>query len=411
MTIRASMKKIALVGAGARALHMFAKPFAEELRGLVAPVGVYDSNPVRARLLGEACGIPVYDDFRRMLREAKPDTVLVASTDATHHTYLIAAMEAGCDVISEKPMTIDAGKCKAIVEAEDRTGRAVTVTFNMRFMPYFARVKELLRDGSVGDISHIALEWFLDRQHGADYFRRWHAQLANSGGLLVHKSTHHFDIVNWWLGSEPRDVHAFGDRRFYGPTREERGERCLTCAYGRTCELYWDGSQDDFVRRYYLQAEGEDGYIRDRCVFGEHIDIHDTMSVNVRYASGALLTYSLVAYSPVEGWKATITGSKGRMELANLYRGPQAELAAEANHTIRIVKSDGAIELEDVPVVAGGHGGGDERLRRMLFVGDVEDTLGQQAGSRAGAMSLLIGDAANRSIAAGGVVSIAELLR
>ncbi|MBP1990851.1 Gfo/Idh/MocA family protein [Paenibacillus eucommiae] len=402
------MKKIALVGAGGRALYMFAQPFASELQEKIEFCGVFDINPVRAKHLSEECGnVPVFSDFDQMIQTTQPDIVVVATTDDTHHTYIIAAMEAGCDVISEKPMTIDSDKCNAILETEKRTGRSLKVTFNMRFMPFVARVKELLMQGAIGDIHHVSLDWCLDRSHGADYFRRWHAELEHSGGLLVHKSTHHFDVMNWWLDSHPEQVHAFGSRRFYGPTREERGERCSTCNYTESCEFYFDVSKDNFTNRYYLQAEQEDGYIRDQCVFGERINIYDNMSVNVQYNSGALLTYSLVAYSPFEGFKATLHGTDGRLEVSHYYNGPYANTTSTS---INVYKPNGESLQYSIPERAGGHGGGDELLRRMVFVGDVADPLGQQAGSFSGAMSLLIGAAANISIAEQKAVVIADLL-
>lgn len=400
------MKKVVLVGAGGRALHMFAKPLSSEWKGIVDFCGVYDLNQVRAKLLGDECGVPAFDSFANMLEACKPDTVIVATSDHTHHTYIIAALESGCDVITEKPMTVDADKCRAILEAERRTGHRVTVTFNLRFMPYTSRIKELLAGGAIGAIRHVSFDYFLDRSHGADYFRRWHAEMEKSGGLLVHKSTHHFDIVNWWLDSKPEEVHAFGTRTFYGPTREQRGERCSNCKFTGTCEFYVDFSQDEFASRYYLQAEQEDGYIRDRCVFHDRIDIYDTMSVQVKYVNNAVLSYSLVTYSPEEGWRATFTGSVGRMEVACTYSGPETDLEA---YRIRIVKPSGETITEEVPIADGEHGGGDERLLRMLFGGTVGDPLGQQADSTAGALSLLIGAAANRSIAEKRMLRIAEL--
>ena len=98
----------------------------------------------------------------------------------------------------------------------------------------------MLREGIIGEILNIDLEWILDTVHGADYFRRWHRYMKNSGGLLVHKATHHFDLINWWMEDEPVKVSAFGNRRFYGLTRIKRGERCLTCQYKGDCEFYWD---------------------------------------------------------------------------------------------------------------------------------------------------------------------------
>ncbi len=388
---------------------MFAKPFAAELKDAVEFVGLYDVNQIRARTLSEECGnVPVFQDFRTMMETARPDTVVVASTDATHHEYIIAGLDTGCDVVTEKPMTTDGDKCRAILAAERRSGRKLTVTFNLRFVPYMARVKELLRQGVIGQVQHASVDWFLDRSHGADYFRRWHSQLEHSGGLLVHKSTHHFDIVNWWMDATPELVHAFGRLAFYGPNREARGSRCLTCAHKQACELYFDLERNDLHNRYYLQAEGEDGYIRDKCVFRDEIDIYDTMSVQVRYQNGAQLSYSLVAYSPEEGWKMTLTGTEGRMEVAAMHSGPLSK--GVHSERIRIIKPNGETVSYDIPVSGGGHGGGDERLLDMIFRGGIPDPLGQHAGSTAGAMSLLIGAAANVSIAEGRVVTIQELL-
>jgi len=403
------VKTYVLVGAGVRALHMFAKPMASEWKDAIRFRGIYDINPVRAKLAAEECGVPAYDDFGRMLKETRPDVVIVASTDATHHEYIIKSLEAGCDVVTEKPMTIDEEKCRAILLAERASGKKVTVTFNLRYAPYFAKVKELLQNGAIGRVTHIDFEWFLDRRHGADYFRRWHSEMKNSGGLLVHKSTHHFDIVNWWMDSRPAAVHAFGTRVKYGAGNGPagRGARCLDCAVKASCEFYADISKDPFMAKYYLGAEHEDGYIRDRCVFDERIDIYDTMSVNVSYRSGALLTYSLVAYSPYEGWRAAINGSGGRMEVAHVYGN--ADMRATEEGLIRILRPDGTKEEVRVDSSAEGHGGGDARLRKTLFAGGEADPLGRQADSMAGAMSLLIGATANRSIAEGRALPIPDV--
>src|SRR5690606_30193958 len=114
---------------------------------------------------------------------------------ALHHQYIIRAMELGCDVITEKPLTIDAEKTRAIYDTAIKTGKKVRVTFNMRWAPGSIMIKELLSKGTIGEIIHVDLEYMLNTSHGADYFRRWHAQKDKSGGLMVHKSTHHFDMI------------------------------------------------------------------------------------------------------------------------------------------------------------------------------------------------------------------------
>lgn len=403
------MKTYAFAGASSRAVGMYARPIFERFATTAKVVGVFDVNQTRARLLSDACGAPpVFDDFDRMLRETRPDCVIVTTVDRYHHEYIIRSLDTGCDVITEKPMTIGDEQCRAILAAEKRSGRTVTVTFNYRFAPYTTRVKELIRSGAIGTPLSVDFEWILDTRHGADYFRRWHRRMENSGGLLVHKSTHHFDMINWWLDDEPERVSGFGQLRFYGPTRAERGTRCSTCAHTKTCEFYVDLARDANLKKLYFDAEHEDGYFRDGCVFSDEIDIYDTMSVSARYKSGTLLSYSLVAHSPWEGWRASINGTGGRMELLLIESGHGADTRS---HPITVFNRKGDRTVVNVPVPTEGHGGGDARLLARLF-GDTQqpDPLGYMAGSWQGAMSILIGIAANKSIATGNSVTIQELL-
>lgn len=121
------------------------------------------------------------------------------------------------------------------------------------------------------------------------------------------------------------------------------------------------------------------------------------------------ISYSLVAYSPYEGWRATLTGTGGRMELREDETGP---LVQESSSTIAVCNTSGELEVHETPRAAGDHGGGDAQILERLFGGQsLPDPLGHMAGSWAGAMSVLLGAAANRSMATGESVSIAELLR
>lgn len=402
------MKSYALAGASSRGFHMYALPIVERFKDYAKLVGVFDINRKRAEYISTHCGgIPVFEDFDRMLEETKPDCVIVTTIDRYHHEYAIKAMNAGCDVIVEKPMTIDEEKCKAMLETEEKTGKKITVTFNYRFNPYVTRIKELLKEEVIGEILSIDFEWFLDTRHGADYFRRWHRRKENSGGLLVHKATHHFDVINWWIEEVPEIIYAFGSRRFYGPTREERGERCLTCRYKGSCEFFVDYSKDPFMKEFYFEAEHIDGYYRDGCVFSPEIDIEDTMSVNVKYSKGTILTYSLVAYSPYEGWRISINGTKGRIEGEEFHSG---HYVREPNQYIRVFNRKDEIVTYEIQKTIGGHWGADEKLQRMLFIENLPDPLGHMADSKAGAMSIIIGISANKSIATGNAIRVGELL-
>jgi predicted dehydrogenase len=157
-----------------------------------------------------------------------------------HDKFIIRGMELGADIITEKPMTTDEGKCQAILDAEKRTGKKVTVTFNYRYSPHRQKIYELLREGAIGKVTSVDFHWYLDTRHGADYFRRWHRLRENSGSLWVHKASHHFDLLNWWLESEPESVYAQALLEHYGKNGEQRGTNCRSCTHKTSCNFYWD---------------------------------------------------------------------------------------------------------------------------------------------------------------------------
>ena len=417
---------------------MFAKDLLANYQDVARLTGICDVNPGRLSLARNELGVNVasFTDFGDMLKEVPCDTVIVATKDATHHEFIIAALEAGKDVITEKPMTTDGSKCKAILDAEERTGGRVTVTFNYRYAPYKTTIKQLIRDGLVGDIHSVEFRWFLDTVHGADYFRRWHRNKRNSGGLFIHKSSHHFDLVNWWLDLEPKAVFAMGGRSFYTADRlPGHGERCSDCRVRSDCPFYLDISKGR-MKALYADNEHYDGYHRDQCVFSETTDIEDTMSALVRYEGGVQLTYALTAYAPFEGWKVAFNGSKGRLEAfepeyfvvaedqTSFDRRQSEEIRRPVDWTSASALAGRDVESQqivfyplfggkrtwEVPVQTGGHGGGDRLLRDHLFRPDESDRYGHRANSRAGALAMLVGAAANRSMEQGRMVSIEELL-
>jgi predicted dehydrogenase len=393
-------------------------------------VGFCDSNEGRLALRvawARQCGVDVPGyldaDFDRMIAETQPDCVIVTTNDSIHDEYICRAMELGCDVITEKPMTVDADKCQRIIDMQQRTGKTCRVTFNYRYTPHRTQIKEILMSGMIGEVLSVDFHWLLDTRHGADYFRRWHRSKENSGGLMVHKATHHFDLVNWWLDSVPESVFASGHRRFYTPAQAEvyglsnRSERCMECAEQVKCPFYLDLNQYDKLRSLYLNNEQHDGYYRDRCVFSAEMDIEDSMNVIVNYVSGAKMTYSLNAYMPWEGYIIAFNGSKGRLEhksQESLYvTGDSSTLGAikKEGTTIHIFPHFKPAYAIDVWTGKGGHGGGDAAVLEAMFKPDASDDRYQRvADHRSGAYSILTGIAANQSMATGALVHIADLV-
>jgi hypothetical protein len=166
----------------------------------------------------------------------------------------------------------------------------------------------------------------------------------------------------------------------------------------------------------YLAAEHEDGYYRDQSVFGDGISIEDTMGVMVRYASGAIMTYSLNAYMPWEGFRVSLSGDRGRIELSvgekSYVSGSSgaSEPGGAVSRTLVVHPLGGQSYPVAFEQSGGGHGGADPILLRDLFGPPREDPLGRAADHRAGASSILTGIAANRSMRTGAPVEVDSLL-
>ena len=108
--------------------------------------------------------MPVYLDteFDKMIRETKPDTVIVTTTDCFHAKYICRAMELGCDVITEKPMATDEHMCQQIIWTRKRsTGKHVRVTFNYRYGPVAEKIKEILNSGELGIVTSVDYQLLL----------------------------------------------------------------------------------------------------------------------------------------------------------------------------------------------------------------------------------------------------------
>ena len=398
------MKKYVIVGCGARGYSMFVERIVDRYSDTAVITGVYDTNAVRSEnyraRIGEGC--TVYGDFDTMVRSERPDAVIVATVDSVHHEYIVRALDMGCDVISEKPLTNTYLRCKEIRDAEARSGHRVTVTFNCRFMPFFARLKELMLENKVGRVLAINYEYCLSRWHGGDYMKRWHRLMENSEGLLLHKSTHHFDIINWLLMDEPEMVTALANRVYYNDRSKCLGERCKDCQAREDCESALS-QWDRLDKAFYFDAEHLDGYIRDRCAFAEGHDIYDNMSVSVMYSKGAILTYTLNLFSEHEGYRMVITGEKGVI-IANHWDFGEGET------DLTFLGKNGSVEKLPFVYGEGTHGGGDERLISMIFGKEDKDPLGQQADSYAGMVSAMIGICANMSIKEKRTVEMKEYL-
>jgi predicted dehydrogenase len=295
-----------------------------------------------------------------------------------------------------------------VLAAEKRSGRKIVVTFNYRYAPKHQKIKELLMGGEIGKITSVDFSWYLDTRHGADYFRRWHRLRAKSGSLWVHKATHHFDLINWWLDADPVQVSALGSLLNYGKSGPFRHTHCRPCPHKAKCPYHWDITTNENLVNLYVKCESADGYHRDGCVFKEDIDIFDTMNAVVKYSNGVNMSYSVNTFMPIEGYRVAFNGTKGRLEVRDYER--QAWEPGEETE-MYLIRNFGERTKVDVPTATEGHGGGDVRLRDLVFRKVEVPAHMRLPGSRAGAMSCLTGIAARKSVDEGRPIKIADLVK
>jgi predicted dehydrogenase len=433
-----SKRRYVVVGTGHR-VQMYLDAMAGEHREDAELVGLVEPNPGRLathlKWLSQA-GLDVEgvftgppDALERILSETRADRVIITSPDFTHAELIVRALNAGVDVVVEKPLTINPESTRQIVDAAKRTGRQVVVTHNYRYSPRNSALKEVIKSGSIGTPLSVTFEWVLDTAHGADYFRRWHRDKANSGGLLIHKASHHFDLVNWWLSDSPEQVYARGGVRFYGSENAaargmaphpERGTH-----EGAHSPWELDLRSDPRLKALYLDAESHDGYQRDQDVFGPGVTTEDNLAVIVDYTRNVTLSYALNAHAPWEGYRVAMNGDEGRAELEVVER---AAVLTDADG--RAVIDPSAIPesssraggerltlqrhfevAQDIKIEegAGAHGGGDALLLADIFRGPGDDWLERPADWLAGIRAIAVGMAGNESLRTGQAVKITDL--
>jgi predicted dehydrogenase len=428
-----AQRRYVVVGTGHR-VRMYLDAMAGEHRDVAELVGLIEPNRGRLAVHVERLGAHDVltgspDELETVIARSRADRAIITSPDFTHATLIVRCLDAGVDVVVEKPLTIDPAGVRQIAEAVARTGRQVVVTHNYRYSPRNSGLKELVKSGSIGTPLSVTFEWVLDTAHGADYFRRWHRDKANSGGLLIHKASHHFDLINWVLADYPVRVYASGGVRFYGsanadarglPERPDRGTHD-----GPHSPWELDLRSDPELEALYLDNEGYDGYRRDQDVFGPGVTTEDNLAVVVDYGKGATLSYALNAHAPWEGYRIAVNGDEGRAELDVVERAAvliddQGRVTVDPSAVPESSSRSGGQRLtlqrhwesaQDIGIKegVGGHGGGDALLLSDVFRGPGEDWLERPSSWVDGVRSVAVGMAGNESLRTGMPVTIADL--
>ncbi len=364
-----------------------------------------DAGKMRGFARKAGITVPMYTDFDRMCDEISPDLILVGTADVFHADYIIRALDRKIAVVSEKPLCINFEQCRAILDAKQRNPEVFAVTsHNSRYRPVARTVKKMLEQGVIGRVISAEYRETLDRVHGKSYFRRWNSRRKFSNGLELHKSSHHFDKLNYLLNSYAVEVTASGVLLNYGANAPHsyEGKNCHSCQHRDVCPDFFQFDAELFNSEIYAP---------DQCIWSPEIDIEDNFSAGIRFANGVYVNYSLCAAADYEGEVIQLQGESGRLEAVQLaFSNRQDDLhsiQAVPLENIRIYRC-GSAQPEDFPVEhvgLGFHGGADYTLFTDLFSENPPPSLPTLED---GILAVSTGAAAVQSIRTGKKVLIPE---
>jgi predicted dehydrogenase len=295
-------------------------------------VAVADNNPERRKRTARTHKIPAdqcYKDWKDVfIKEKFADAVIIATPDQLHTAPCLAALDAGYDVLLEKPIAPTEEECRLILKRAKETGRIVGVCHVLRYSPYFRELKEVINAGLIGEIISIQHMEPIEHVHMShSYVRGKWRNSKMAAPIILAKSSHDTDIIRWLVNSPVHDVHCFGNLRWFKNANAPEGstERCTdgckvedSCAYS-ALQIYYRDRKRTYVFDLPEDEEEQGPFILEqlktsdygRCVYRMDNDQPDHLTVNMLFENGTTAAFSMEAHVSYEGRKTRIMGSKG----------------------------------------------------------------------------------------------------
>ena len=303
-----------------------------------------------------------YVDYREMLADEQLDVVVIATPNQTHSAIFDDVIKSGVHVLVEKPLGINIAECQKMIASEtqhQRPGRVVWVGLEYRYMAPTSRLIEEVESGSCGAVKMIAI-----REHRFPFLEKvdnWNRFSKNTGGTLVEKCCHFFDVMSLIANSQPVSVYASG---------------------------------------------GQDVNHLDEIYDGLRSDILDNAYVVVNFANGVRGTLDLSMFAE---------GSQNEQEICVV--GDKAKIEAMMPDSVVRIGTrkggrDGVVEIQVTQpdgVVPGFHGGA-SFLEHCAMQDAIRKGLKAGVSLKDGLISVAVGQAAHVSIAEKRIVDLSEIL-
>ncbi len=367
-----------IVGAGSRGNTVFAELMAtEELGYHVA--GVVEPDLVRREAFVRRYGLPpertfaTLDAFLAAPRFA--DLVFICTPDRTHFELSEAVARQNYPIVLEKPVATTMAECLALLEIQRETGTEIFVAHGLRYSPFFQMVRQLIAEDRIGQIRHLHLTENVGHWHFAhSYVRGQWRRADQSAPIVLTKTSHDLDLIQWLMGGQVRSITSHGDRSYFRAENAPAGAtpRCVDCPHQETClfsatRFYLD-ERPEWPYDVVLGGAPESREARRRaieigpyghCVWLNDNDVCDSQVVVLEYESGVMASFEMHALTAENTRLIRVLGERG--EITGNFRRSQ----------LRVTRFSGekdVVESEKIPlpVFSDSHGGGDLHLLRSL---------------------------------------------
>ncbi len=380
------MKKLkaVVIGAGMRGMG-YAEIMAKSPEKFEV-VAVAEPQRHKRNHLKEMYNIPeemCFESWEPLLEKGKiADFAIIATLDRMHYKPAMKAISLGYDLLLEKPISPIPQECVDIADQSKRYGTKVVVCHVLRYTHIFMKLKELIESGAVGEVMTVVHEECVENIHQSHSFVRgnW-GNSERSSTMLLQKSCHDLDILQWLVGKKCKKIQSFGSLSYFKESNAPAGspERCIEgCPVGDTCpynavRLYLEDKQNGWFRDTSTGTVSRDNFIPTdedvrktleinqygKCVFKCDNDVVDHQIVSMLFEDDVTVTFSMNAFNK-GGRYIHIQGTKGEI---------RAHLAETAPITLFNLETRKTTEYDMFgrDGITSGHGGGDEGIINSLY--------------------------------------------
>lgn len=364
------MKTAVVIGAGDRGRRVYAA-FAEKHPTEISIVGVAEPNPYIREKMQEAHGIKAenaVESYEQLFSKGKiADAAIITTLDKMHFDPVMEAIDAGYDILLEKPISPDVKECVAIADKAKEKGVNITVCHVLRYTDFWSTIKKIIDSGEIGDVASIQLNENVEFMHMSHSFVRgnW-GNKEQSSPMILQKSCHDMDIISYILDKKCERVSSYGSLMHFNEANRPAGapKRCLEgCPAADSCPYHagryylgegrgWAGKfTNETTDEQIVEALWNTDY--GKCVYQSDNNVVDHQVVNMEFEGGATATFSMCGFTREQTRICQIMGTKGEI------RGNMSDNSLSIYEFLT-----GQEKIIKLPSPLSGHGGGDDRLMR-----------------------------------------------